>query len=225
MHFILRDWYQTFVLPKPFSPPERESAFLHYYACRYGRVRISSAALGVGTWLGYFIADYALCQLDPIFATAYERQFLIHAAGSFVLVLFFLFCLLYGDFPTDEQRASRTVLGGSFAAAFFILLKQFAAPSPYEYLYYAQGTIVLLIFWVVIVENVTPWIPELGDILAPWRPINALNMFISGEMPPYCVNPPWESPWISLAYVAVWAVILFIAGVLTFRSRDIDTAK
>lgn len=87
------------------------------------------------------------------------------------------------------------------------------------------GAIVLLIFWVVIVENVTPWIPELGDILAPWRPINALNMFISGEMPPYGVNPPWESPWISLAYVAVWAVILFIAGVLTFRSRDIDAAK
>lgn len=87
------------------------------------------------------------------------------------------------------------------------------------------GAVVLLIFWRVIVEPLTPFLPQIGDALAPWRPFTALSTFISGDMPPYGGAPPWESPWLSLLYAAAWAVVLLLAGLFTFRSRDIASTR
>lgn len=146
MHSILRGWRQTFVLPQRFNPPALESEFLRHYSSRYGEVRLSSTTLGVMTWVAYLLMDLALCSLDPAFAEAAGRLVALHGSGVVFMVVYFGSACLSRRFINDEIYASRALLIGCIFVALFILAKQAIAPFPYEYIYYIQGTVVLLIF-------------------------------------------------------------------------------
>lgn len=146
MHSILRGWRQTFVLPQRFSPPTLESEFLRHYSGRYGEVRLSSTALGVMTWVAYLLMDLALYYLDPAFAEAASRLLVLHASGVVFMVFYFGINCLSRRFIDDEVYASRALLIGCILIALFIVAKQAIAPFPYQYIYYIQGTIVLLVF-------------------------------------------------------------------------------
>jgi len=146
MHSIFRGWRQTFVMPQCFDPPAREREFLRHYSNRYAEVRLSSSTLGVMTWIAFLLMDLALYRLDPAFAEAANRLVLLHGSGVVFMMLYFGATCLSKRFMNDEIYASRVLLVGCILIALCILAKQSIAPFPYEYIYYVQGTIVLLIF-------------------------------------------------------------------------------
>lgn len=143
---VVNGWRETFILPKPFEPLERESEFLRHYSRRYGELRLSSSAAAVLTWLLYLVVDLLLIRADPRFASMSTELVGLHLLGSVMLVLFYAATIFTRRFIEDERYASRTTVAGCVIAAGVIMVKQFHAPFPYEYLYYLQGTVVLLIF-------------------------------------------------------------------------------
>ncbi|MFZ5483644.1 MAG: ATP-binding protein [Pseudomonadota bacterium] len=143
---ILNGWRETFVLPRPFEPAQREAEFLRHYSRRYGELRLSSSAAAVLTWLLYLVVDLLLIKADPRFASVSTELLGLHLMGSVMLVLFYAATIFTPRFTEDERYASRTTVAGCVVAAGVIMFKQFIAPFPYEYLYYLLGMVVLLIF-------------------------------------------------------------------------------
>lgn len=146
MHAILEGSLRSLRLPRPFTPAELETEFLRYYSRRYGKLRQSANAIGLLTWIFFLFIDVALIELDPVFAAAAPYLLAWHVAGTFLFMVVFRKCFMSSRFTEDERYASQVTLLSSLAVALIIFAKQFKAPYPYDYIYYFQGIVVLLMF-------------------------------------------------------------------------------
>lgn len=103
-----------------------------------------------------------------------------------------------------------------FAVAVGILLRQTA------------GAVSVLLVWVLLVESLVLFIPNVGDDIQKWLPFTAANRFLTDGLPPAAGledGPPLPlgaplGPWASLAYAAALAVGLLAAAVAVAQRRD-----
>lgn len=79
------------------------------------------------------------------------------------------------------------------------------------------GAIVILLIWSLALEGIVGIIPKVGDKISPYLPFNNATHFITPDASN--IDYPWNA-YGSIAYFAVWAVVIFGAGVIVTRKRD-----
>lgn len=79
------------------------------------------------------------------------------------------------------------------------------------------GAVALLLLWVLLLEDLLGAIPKVGDWITPYLPFKNMNAGILQE-------PLADAPWGvggSVAYFAVFSLVVFVAGILVLRRRDV----
>lgn len=80
------------------------------------------------------------------------------------------------------------------------------------------GTVTLILGWAIALETVLSFLPTIGPKVVDWLPFKRLGFFLTENQPLFS-NGTWET-WPSLAYFALWAVGLFVAGTVLMSKRD-----
>jgi ABC-2 type transport system permease protein len=83
----------------------------------------------------------------------------------------------------------------------------------------------IILVWLLLLENLLPIIPRVGDDIQDWLPFIVGNNFVVAGQPPTTDGPPVLEglpfgPWGSLAYFAAVAAGLLAAALLLARRRD-----
>lgn len=82
---------------------------------------------------------------------------------------------------------------------------------------HTAGAISVMVMWILVVEGILiGFVPKLRDWLPPYMPFNNMNAAVAG-------NDLKDAPWGhngSLIYFIVWALVIFIAGVIALKKRD-----
>ncbi|WP_080796762.1 multidrug ABC transporter permease [Corynebacterium pacaense] len=78
------------------------------------------------------------------------------------------------------------------------------------------GSITLLLMWQLALEDLLAFIPNIGEYVAKYGPFTNLRAFITD----YAAADPGWSPAMGGVYFAVWALVLFIAGIVQIQRRD-----
>ncbi|MCK9920836.1 ABC transporter permease [Frankia sp. AgPm24] len=105
------------------------------------------------------------------------------------------------------------LLAAVFAMAIGLIVRQSA------------GAIVIELIYVLLVENLLPVIPRVGDHIQHWLPFIASNNFVVAGAPRHADGPPVIDdmplgPWGSLLYFAAVCFGLFLIGTILARRRD-----
>ncbi len=79
------------------------------------------------------------------------------------------------------------------------------------------GAIVILLIWSLALEGIVGIIPTVGDEVSPYLPFNNATHFITPDASD--VDFPWNA-YGSIVYFAVWALVIFGAGVFAATKRD-----
>lgn len=82
---------------------------------------------------------------------------------------------------------------------------------------HTAGAIATLLLWNLVVEEVlVPMVPKVQDWLPPFMPFNNAKHAVALTDVP---DAPWGHEF-SLVYFAVWAIVIFAAGVIVLKKRD-----
>lgn len=81
---------------------------------------------------------------------------------------------------------------------------------------HTAGTISLLLIWFMMLESLIGSLPRIGENIQKYLPFTNFNSFYYDSPTP---GTEWD-PWISLIIFAVWAAVLWIAGVFVTQKRD-----
>lgn len=90
----------------------------------------------------------------------------------------------------------------------------------------SAGAITLMLVYSLLVENLFPAIPKIGEPVHKWMPfVNADHFVRGGQVLPHGNGPNivqgmHYGPWSGLAYFAAWAVAIFLVGVYVANRRD-----
>lgn len=79
------------------------------------------------------------------------------------------------------------------------------------------GAVALLLLWVLLLEDLVGMIPKVGDWVTPYLPFKNMNAAISQSA---LADAPWGVGG-SVVYFVVFSVIVFGAGVIVLRKRDV----
>lgn len=79
------------------------------------------------------------------------------------------------------------------------------------------GAVALLLLWALLLEDLVGMIPKVGDWVTPYLPFKNLN---AGIYQSALDDAPWGIGG-SVIYFVVWAVIIYVAGVVVLRRRDV----
>lgn len=81
------------------------------------------------------------------------------------------------------------------------------------------GAIVILLIWSLAIETILSSIPKVKAV-APYLPFNNSAHFLSGDTTNTGgIDYPW-GPYGSLLYFALWAIVIFAAGIAVTQRRD-----
>jgi len=89
----------------------------------------------------------------------------------------------------------------------------------------SAGAIVIELVYLLLLENLLPAIPSIGDNIQHWLPFTVGNNFIvagqpnPGDGPEVITDMPF-GPWGSLVYFAVVCVVLFVVACVLAKRRD-----
>lgn len=82
---------------------------------------------------------------------------------------------------------------------------------------HTAGAIAIILLWKLVIEGlVIGQIPKIKEWLPPYMPFQNMD---SGVMGMEVTDAPW-GPTGSIIYFAVWAIVVFVAGVITLKKRD-----
>ncbi len=89
----------------------------------------------------------------------------------------------------------------------------------------SAGAVVIELIYLLLLENLLPAIPRIGDHLQHWLPFAVGNNFIVAGQPETFDGPPVIEgmpfgPWGSLVYYAAVCVGLFVIGLILAKRRD-----
>ncbi|MGZ8178363.1 ABC transporter permease [Williamsia sp. SKLECPSW1] len=82
----------------------------------------------------------------------------------------------------------------------------------------SAGAIVILLIWSLALEGILSAIPKVSAI-GPYLPFNNGAHFLSGDTTDGGIDYPW-GPYGSLLYFALWAIVIFVGGVVSTQRRD-----
>ncbi|PZO98485.1 ABC transporter permease [uncultured Corynebacterium sp.] len=80
-----------------------------------------------------------------------------------------------------------------------------------------SGAVALALIWYLALENAIMFLPRVGEKIVDYLPITALNRWLNNSVPD---TVPWDSPGISALIFFVWAIVLWIIGVILLEKRD-----
>lgn len=92
----------------------------------------------------------------------------------------------------------------TFSSGIALLLRQSA------------GAIALILMWHLALEDLAGILPRVGEFVSKYGPFTNLRSFITGYQ---TADPGW-GPEFGAVYFGVWAVVLFIAGIVALEKRD-----
>ncbi|MGD7001518.1 multidrug ABC transporter permease [Corynebacterium halotolerans] len=116
----------------------------------------------------------------------------------------------YEPFSSEEGRRllwAYPVMAGLmiiFSQGIALLLRQTA------------GAVTLVLMWYLALEGVIAMLPKVGDKIRNYGPFENLNAFVSNFE---IQDVPWGVIG-SGVYFAVWAVVIWVAGVILLQKRD-----
>lgn len=92
----------------------------------------------------------------------------------------------------------------TFASGIALLLRQSA------------GAITLILMWYLALEDLAGLLPRVGEFVGKYGPFTNLRSFITGYQ---AADPGW-GPEFGAVYFGIWAVVLFLAGIVVLEKRD-----
>ncbi|MCZ9309712.1 hypothetical protein ACUY3K_03150 [Corynebacterium uberis] len=92
------------------------------------------------------------------------------------------------------------------------------------------GAVALALLWPLAIENVVRLVPRVGPRIAEYSPFHHLSSFLTGtqgmaDAQDAAATLSWTDTstwplWLHGAYFAVWAVAIFVLGMVVLRRRD-----
>ncbi|WP_018297271.1 ABC transporter permease [Corynebacterium lubricantis] len=119
--------------------------------------------------------------------------------------------LVDGGFAwTEQETATRALWAVPLAVALMVMFCQGIG----WLLRQTAGAITLVLFWWLFLESAVSMIPKVGDAVYKYLPMHNINDFV--------MNAPgadWTI-WEAFGIFGIWAVVLWIAGIVVLERRD-----
>lgn len=110
----------------------------------------------------------------------------------------------------------RQIWGMPIIAVLFVLIGLGVGAS----VRHTAGAVVIVLVWDLAVESIVALLPKVGPKVSPFLPFRNANRFLAGDSGP---DPGGGFHWGvygSLAYFAVFAVAIFVIGIVVVEKRD-----
>ncbi|RPA58926.1 ABC transporter permease [Gordonia oryzae] len=118
-----------------------------------------------------------------------------------------------GGFGFGDATVIRQIWGIPVYAALCVLLSMGVGALVRQ----TAGAISIVLVWMLVVETILGAVPKVKDWFGPFLPFANGSRFLSGAT--VGDDYHWNSG-VSLVYFAVWAVVVFVAGVWLANQRD-----
>ena len=118
-----------------------------------------------------------------------------------------------GGFGFGDATVVRQIWGVPVYAALCVLLSMGVGALVRQ----TAGAISIVLVWMLVVETILGAVPKVKDWIGPFLPFANGSRFLSGATAGDDYH--WNSG-VSLVYFAVWAVVVFVAGVWLANQRD-----
>ncbi|GAB3594490.1 ABC-2 family transporter protein [Corynebacterium faecale] len=80
----------------------------------------------------------------------------------------------------------------------------------------SAGAITLILMWHLALEDLAGLLPRVGEFVGKYGPFTNLRSYITG----FQTSDPGWGPEFGAVYFGIWAVVLFIAGIVVLEKRD-----
>lgn len=84
----------------------------------------------------------------------------------------------------------------------------------------SAGAVTLLLLWPLLIESLVMMIPNIGEDLYSWMPFHVVDTFLGSVHSAGMSSDVPFGPWGSLAYFAVFVVLVLLIGFGVVRRRD-----
>ncbi len=155
--------------------------------------------VAVAKWLLYLIIAMALTFITVLLCFYVAKALASDLASSTL------------DVWNDDQ-AKRIMWQYPLAAALLVTFSSGIALL----LRQTAGAITLILMWQLAIEDLLSFLPKIGEPVAKYGPFTNLRAFITDYQ---SVDPGWSAAMAGV-YFGVWALVLFIAGIVVLEKRD-----